>query len=585
MPAATKHGRRIGSAQPDERKGSPGCAGSVGSGRVLALLAACLLTICAWLLVGSGASTSGVPALTGGPASPISAPEMSTEAAALSVETSQRTSAAESATIAVPAAAPVASTRPKTLVRGSLRDASDAPIQGASSARVSFVDHAGQRRSSDAKQEGAYELHELEYGTYWVTASADGYRSLEEKFELKPNQPRMVKDFTLQKAVQLRIRVTTPEGKDLFEVLKQTAAPLGTRLLVPIATREPPGKRFNEVAGSLNDKLGVGQFQDHGPRADGLPPGCMGLLLLDCDLPVCVSLVYHHVVLQTKLVGKGEDEVGFVLSPAELFASQATIRLCVIDAETRQPIERARVMLSGGSYASAGVATDAQGVAAIDRREPGLFDLQVWAKGYESSRTLIDALPGEITDLGTVALESEVGVEGRVLDLESHPRAASFSLGIIDPVDRVVHWSKQQRFTSSGDGSFAIHGLGRREYVIRTGNHDAVDAGEWEGIRWVSGNLSLDTRAGSITGLELRLRRASKLVLRTAATTVEWMGFRVVDEHGIELVGGRFHGSEPRALALPAGSYRILLLDRQGAVLSERVLELGADTLELELVP
>jgi hypothetical protein len=297
-----------------------------------------------------------------------------------------------------------------------------------------------------------------------------------------------------------------------------------------------------------------------------------------------VSLVYHHVVLQTKIVGKGQDEVDFVLALDELLASLATIRVCVVDAETRQPIERARVLLSGGSYSSEGVATDAQGVAAIDRREPGLFDLQVWANGYESPHKSIDALPGEITDLGTLALDKEVRVEGRVLDLEGRPRAASFMLGVIDPLDRVVHWSRQQKFSSGGDGCFTIRGLGRREYVVRTENHDALDAGEWQGITWVSGNLLLDTRAGPVSGLELRLRPASRLALRTSARSPDGLGFRVVDASGLELVAGRFRGTQPRALELPIGTYRVALLDRNGAVLSECSTTLAVEPVELGLV-
>jgi len=559
-------------AQPDERKGP--------SGRVLVLVAAFLLGLWTWLLLRPGAPTLEDSNARGRQAPSIPARVAPHAATFVAAELSERNSVTEVPPTLVPAAL-VSNTRPKTLVRGALLDAFDAPIQDASSAGVSFVDHNGLRRTSDAKDAGAYELQALEFGSYWVTASADGYRTLEEQFDLQPNRPVLRKDFTLQKAVELRVRVTTPDGQNLFDVLKQTGAPMGTRLLVPIATREPPGKRFDDVVGSLNDKFGVGQFQNQGPRAERLPPGCMGVLLLECDLPVCVSLVYHHVVLQTRRIGRGQDEVNFVLSPDDLLAGLATIRVCIIDAETRQPIERARVMLAGGSYSNEGVSTDPQGSATIERREPGLFDLQAWANGYERTQKPIDALPGEVTDLGTIALEKEVSVEGRVVDLEGHAHAASFSLGIVDPDDRRVHWSRQDAFTSSGDGSFAIRGLGRREYVIRTGNRDPRVDGEWEGISWVSGNLLLDTRGGPLSGLELRLRPASKLVLH--ATSADGARFRVVDERGLELVEGSLHGSEPRALELPAGSYRVALLDERGATLSQSSIALGSETLELEL--
>ena len=561
-----------------------GSAGSRNRSRpALAVLVAFLLALCAWLI-----TSSGRPAIEGPEASATVAPRVQPrdapppKAIRVATEPADRTAVAELGSPDLPSLAVAEIARPDTLVYGSLLDPSYGPILDTWSAGVSFVDHTGLRLSSDAKQEGgAYALHALGFGTYWVTASADGYRSLEEIVDLRADRPQMRKDFTLQKAVELRVRVITTEGKNLLDVLEETGAPRGARLLVPVATLEPPGKRFDELAGSLNSKFGVGQFQDYGPRVEGLSPDCMGILLLDCDRPVWVSLLHYHVVLQTKRVGTGQDEVTFVLSPGDLLANLATIRVHVIDSEAGLPIQHARVMLTGGTYFDQGVATDPQGIATIERREPGLFDLQVWAKGYEGFRKSIDALPGEITDLGTVTLEREVAVAGNVLDPEGNPLAASFSVGVLDPVDHAIHWFRQEGFKSGGDGSFEIRRLGRGEYVIRTSNHDAVNEGEWEGIVWVSGNVLVDTRAGPISGLEVRLRPASKLVLQVARGAADGMRFRVVDERGLELVESILHGSEPRPLELPPGSYRVSLLDPRGNVLSERSVTLESETVEL----
>ena len=294
---------------------------------------------------------------------------------------------------------------------------------------------------------------------------------------LNADCPVMAKDFTLQNAEGRR--VTTPDGRNLLDVLKETGAPRGTRLLVPIATRAIPGRRFEEVAGSLNGRFGVGRFEDHGPRVEMAAPGSLGVLLLDCDLPVCVSLVHGQAVLQTRRVVTSEDEVTFVVSPEELLADLATLRVRVIDAESGLAIARARVTLGGGACFDPGVATDPEGIATIERREPGRFDLKVAASGYELFRRPVDALPGELTDLGTVALEKEATVDGHVVDLEDHPVAASFSLGFVDPEDHSIHWFREE-FTSSGAGHLEIHGLGRKDYLLRTNNHDLPDDGGWK---------------------------------------------------------------------------------------------------------
>jgi hypothetical protein len=405
---------------------------------------------------------------------------------------------------------------------------------------------------------------------------------LEETIELSPDQPRMRKDFTLRNAVELRVRIATPDGKNLFDILEETRAPMGARRLVPVATREPPGKRIDDVFGSLNNKFGVGEFRDRGPWTDALPPGCAGSLLLDCDLPVWVSLVHFQVVLQSQRVEAGQEEVSFVLSLDDLLANLATIRVHVIDAQTKLPIERARVTLRDGTYFDQGVATDPQGIATIERREPGRFELQVRANGYATSRQPIDALPGRMNEVPTIALEQGLTVEGRMLDLENDPLETTIAVGLLDPADHSIRWFDEV-FRTNGSGTFELRGLGREEYVMKAGNHDGLGEREWKGVVWVSDNVLLDTRGGSISGLEVHLSPASRLVLGIPTGAADGMRFRVVDERGMELVGDRFLGAAPRPLSLPPGSYRVSLLDSQGIVISENAVTLGAEIVTLDL--
>jgi hypothetical protein len=161
--------------------------------------------------------------------------------------------------------------------------------------------------------------------------------------------------------------------------------------------------------------------------------------------------------------------------------------------------------------------------------------------------------------------------------------AASFSLGFVDPGDHSIHWFREE-FTSSGAGHLEIHGLGRKVYLLRTNNHDLLDGVGWRGVTWVSGNVPFDTREGSIAGLEIHLQPAAKLVLRDVAGGAgDATRFRVADELGQELVAGVLHGSEPRPLGLPVGSYVVSLLDAHGAVLSERAVTLGSETVGVDL--
>jgi hypothetical protein len=429
--------------------------------------------------------------------------------------------------------------RSTTSVHGTLFDSAAGPIEVR--ARVILVDQNGQRRSCSAEDSGTYAFSALEYGNYWVTVRAQGYRTLESKLELAPARPALGMDFTLEKAVQLRIRVVAAEG----------ASGLGA-----VATRELPGERIeSSVLGSLRNSA---------PTSAGF----LGILQLDGDLPVFVSLVQNEVVLESVRVESAQDEVSFVLSPERQLARLAALRVVVLDAATRAPLAHAQLNESAE--------TDAQGSATLAGCAPGECELRIRARGYETVRRSLHATAGVLTDLGVITLEHEVVLEGRVLDAAGTPRAAAFDLGIFAAPGLPIDWLASSGFESRGDGTFRVHGLGRRQYVIRTRSRDASEERAWKGASLVSPDVPIDLRAGDVHGLELRVLPAALLVLPAAREDAAPGSFRVVGEQGLEFAAGSLRGSQPRAIELPPGDYRVLLLDAQGALESERLVTLGA---------
>lgn len=470
--------------------------------------------------------------------------------------------------------------RPETLVYGSLLDESGEPIRGAWWAGVNVIDHDGRRRHADAKEEGAYAIHALPFGTYVVTAGAHGYREVEATLDLRPQQLVIRKDFTLPKSVVLKIKLVTPEGENLLARMK--SSPRG-HTLVPVATQDHPGARMSEVTGSLNNRFGVGNFWNYGPPVESLPPGYMGVVVLTCDLPVHVSLVNYHAVLATQRVEPGTDEVVFVMSPEALTSSLATIRLRTVDADTGDPIAGVRVMLSGTASSDMGSATDEKGVAILEGRAPGRFQMRLMVEDYEHLSRQIDAEPGQVTDLGDIALDKAVIVQGRLVDAEGKGVAAEFNFGVLDPASGAIDMDRTMQFATDATGAFALNGLGRKQYVLRTENHDALNDKDLDGVAWVSGNVFVNARAGPITGLEIQLHKAAMLVLRVKGESPDGLGFRVKDQDGRVLVASRFYGPGPRPLKLPPGSYAVALLDAQGNVLAQKSVTLGSQPVEVEL--
>ncbi len=484
-----------------------------------------------------------------------------------------------------PAAASAASDEPpETLFYGSLRDPAGKPLAGLWSAWVSLTDSDGRRRVADAKDSGAFALNALPYGKYWVSAGADGFRNAAETIELDVAHAHLKKDFTLQPVPILKIRVTTPDGKSLFGELHEEMQVRGHPVLVPVATKDRPGKWFREVVGSLNNPFGIGHFWQYGPRAEALPKNCMGLLMLDQELPAFVSLVNYHRVLQTKEVQPGEDEVNFVISLDDLSASMGSLHMQVVDAGTQEPLKDANAMLLGGPSGDGGNSSDANGDILIADHEPGEFDLHVSSKDHEQyrGRILIDS--GTPTDLGQIALDKAVPVEIKVVDASGAPRNSQLDLGVYDPATKSLNMEGRMMYASRGEGRLSLPGLGRHLYVVRTRNHDAGNEQVKEDPKWVSGNVLLDLRSGMAPpNFTIKLVPATRVVLAMKDGPADGLRFRVRDEQGLDLVANRFYGDGPRPLTLPQGVYTVALLDASKAVLKEQPLVVGPAPMTVEL--
>ncbi len=133
----------------------------------------------------------------------------------------------------------------------------------------------------------------------------------------------------------------------------------------------------------------------------------MGRLEGLAPLPVFVSLVLRHVVLQTLRVEPGADSVTFTVPWEQIDAQFGTVRVRVIDAETKVPLTKATASISDSQ--AGGEKPDADGVFALPHQKPGLLDLELRCEGYERWVSLVDLPP-------TVALDHVTHIAGTVRD-------------------------------------------------------------------------------------------------------------------------------------------------------------------------
>lgn len=464
------------------------------------------------------------------------------------------------------------------MVYGRVLEADGSPLHRVAWGWISFVDRSGRRWNADCRQ-GAYALAGLAAGQYTVSARAEACRPVEEPFELRADRPQVEKDFRLTRCAVLRIRVDTPEGKPLFAEVDHDYR----WEIVPVATKDPPDRHVYEVVGSLNNPFGLGQFWQSAPGGEALPPDCIGVVHVDADLPVFVSLVFCHAVLQTRRADPGAEEVAFVLSPEDVHASLGSLRAQIVEAANSAPIEGADLSLDGGPMGGGNARSAADGLAKIDGAKPGRFQLQVRKQGYEHIVRTVDVEPGQETDLGMIALARGVTAKLRVVDGLGNPTSASFLIGSLSRSGGRAEIDDFGGASSKADGTLELSNLGRKLYVLRTTNHDAGYDGDRPVSPWVSACVLLDMTSGEVRDMEIRLKPAVGLAIRVEGNAANGLKFAVLDSNGLPLVRDRFYGSAPRPLRLPAGSYRVELRDKDDNAIGGRDVTLASEAVELAI--
>jgi hypothetical protein len=548
-----------------------------------ALALGCAALVAAWFLIRNCSAPSPVreasPPRSVGTDAPAStaSPSLGRPASAPSARAPATTSGPESPPTEQQA-------EEQTLVHGTLLEADGIPIDKPDG-WVSFVSETGDRYEAEIPRgRNTYAVHGLPLGDYDIQATVIGYRTLEERFKLERAHPQVEKDLRFARATILSVFVHAPDGRNLADVVMETihpppAMPDLTTLprLVPVATRASPGAWIPEVIGSANNFFGVGRFMQYGALARKRKEGSIGILIVDVEPPVYASLVDCHAVLQSQRVDPGADEVDFVIAADALAANASTITMRVLDAVTREPVPQAHAWVSGGNEGGGGHA-DADGRIVAQRCPPGRLRLEVGADGYETFLRSVQLDPGKTIDVGDILIGKRLELSFRVLDPQGQPHHAYFFIGLVDPNTMKVEIDPLGGSWSDESGVLKLSSLGRRLYVLRTSPTDPRNGDP------VSGNVLIDLRAGILPpSQEIRLQRASRLVLRADSPLSASEGFRVIDEQGFEIVADRLWGSAPVPLSLPQGRYRVDLLGRDGDVVVTRSVELRSDTATCEL--
>lgn len=442
-----------------------------------------------------------------------------------------------------------------------------------------MLNAAGTRRRTEASDDGHYSLAGLAPGTWKLFAGAPGYHDFETEVELSAEAPIVQRDLTLEPAVKLRIRLTTPAGERFSDVLKARGR-AGLRdpgVPLPVATLAAPGPTIEEARDAMEDPVGVGSFVSSGPLWEAVGPEFLGVLVLSVEPPVFVSLVVGTRVIATQRVEAGVEEVSFVLDPETLLGQQCSVRLRAVAADTGAPLD-GEVGIDDNTFSIL------REGAWSHILMPGKHTLRITVHGYARLPFALELAPGQELDLGEIALPTELTIEGRLLDSDDRPVVGNLELGEVDE-HGVLRFREYRSYAADETGSYHIYGLVPGRYVLRTAADDdvALPARDEPPTVWVSGNVPVSTLGGSVHGFDLHLVRAGILVLKGAGTLPRGTRCKVLDEHGDLLRWSGFvPGFVPR-FALPPGSCTFVLCHEDWKEFARHELEIRAGLNELDV--
>ncbi|HZM00776.1 MAG TPA: carboxypeptidase-like regulatory domain-containing protein [Planctomycetota bacterium] len=270
----------------------------------------------------------------------------------------------------------------------------------------------------------------------------------------------------------LDVGVIMPDGMPLVPYLKAERPALAW--ISAIATSEPLGERLPESIAPFYSSMGLAEFdRPHRGNANPNPTvaGFIGTLQLPRVMPVFVSLSCGPEVIAVQPVAEQQDSVLFVIDPVTVSRLAGSLRLLVVSAETRQPVEGAAVEVGLGANLSPGGEdgrSDDLGVCELHRLAPGPTQLWVSAPGFEQCGFDVTIPAGDSLDLGIVELHLATRVSGRVVQATGEPVPQAYVTVFLDDAGLRSSILAEPFATTKADddGFFGLNTLGRRRYAL-----------------------------------------------------------------------------------------------------------------------
>ena len=405
---------------------------------------------------------------------------------------------------------------------------------------------------------GRYGIAGLRAGEWQLVLRADGFRQRTWSVVLD-TRTEQVEDIVLQRAPTLQVFVAMADDTPFPDLGRSSL-----RNLWVVATTDPLTGDLPPTDTGHHGDVGIGRFEPAGglgapPRTDGR----FGDLWLDEDPPANAALVLGHVVLAEAPIAAGQTELRFVVDPAALRATLATVTMRLIDGTTGAPITTGAIARLRGLLAMGAPGDD--GRVTFEGVLPGIHELQVDA-GKERERWIetFRVGRGAAVDLGELRLQPALQLRGRVLSTSGEPAAGARLLWTDLDLTSRPHRVAERRFAGADDeGRFALVGIGARRYLLVALLDGSV------------GTTVVDLRGGPPSDVEIRLRAGATVRVEAPSGTLDGYTVTLLDAEGVLVAAARITPREPRVTLIgPIGRYTLVVQDARDSVIHRERIDL-----------
>jgi hypothetical protein len=450
-------------------------------------------------------------------------------------------------------------TRPveHVLVTGALLGAEGKSIDNES---LQFEDSAGVLHAASVTSTKRYSIFGLKPGPHTITMWARGFRPVAQSFTIPDGNERVTHDIQLVPALVLPTKFERLDGTPIEIKFGTWQEGLGV-----VATRERVQRLFG-VYGRTAFRFGCGLWYEQPSikRDESIPRGYSGALEIVDDPPLYASCVLRDTVVQSVLVRGDEHDLVFKLDEDAMKALLGAVKMRVVEAETGAAIANASVTLeaSNGGGGASGRA-DADGLAIVSGAAPGVWRMEITAKGHVDALRCVRVEPGKTNDVGTIELARPSSIHVRTLDAGGKP--VSVHIGISTsragarPEEIDSRWSLQ----SDEDGRLA-HDFDPRNTLI------LVTDEKW----------AREVRAASAAEIEIRLERGVQVTFRALDSGHGGARAVLIDPSGLPL-DVLYVADTAQHLRLRSGHYELRIYHDEDLVRTQPF-DVGAEALAVE---